>query len=198
MPRPAYINDDLRLADLCSSGDEAAQREFFRRELGHVHATLYRILGANSELDDLVQEAFFEIFRSLPSFRGESSLATWLDRITVRVAYAHLARRRPPTTRLELVPEPRAKDPSAEERALMREAARRLYRVLDRLEPKKRVAFTLHVIEGRSLKDTALVMGSSVVLAKVRVWRAWQFVKKCARSDAALASLFETNHEEKA
>ncbi len=189
--------DDLRLAHRCVSGDEAAQRDFFRRERRHVHATLYRVLGSNADMDDLVQDAFLEIFRSLRNFRGDSSLSTWLDRIAVRVAYAHLSRKRHPTTRLELVAEPRAGDASAEERVQMREAARRLYAVLDGLDPKKRIAFALHVIDGRPLKEVAAAMESSVVLAKVRVWRAYQVVNERARTDPLLASFLPSRQEEK-
>jgi hypothetical protein len=109
-----------------------AQRDFFRRERGRVHTILWRIVGSNMDMEDLVQDAFMEIFRSMPRFRGESSLATWLDRITVRVAYAHLRRRRAEAVHLSVVPEPLSGDPSAEERAIARETLRRLYRWLAR------------------------------------------------------------------
>jgi RNA polymerase sigma-70 factor (ECF subfamily) len=197
MARAAATHADLELATLCVSGDEAAQREFFRRELRHVHATLYRVLGSNGDIDDLVQEAFLEIFRSLGGFRGDSSLSTWLDRIAVRVACTYLRHRRVPTTRLELVPEPRAGDATAEERVLAREAARRLYVVLDGLEPRKRIAFTLRVIDGRTFKEVAAVMESTVVLAKVRVWRAWQYVNRCARQDPVLEGFLQADRREK-
>src|SRR5262245_38006729 len=93
--------DDLRLADRCVSGDRAAQRELFHREKRRVHGILYRVLGSNTDMEDLVQEAFIEVFRSLERFRGEALLSTWIDRITVRVAYAYLSQRRMPTTRLQ-------------------------------------------------------------------------------------------------
>jgi RNA polymerase sigma-70 factor (ECF subfamily) len=189
--------DDLHLADRCMSGDEAAQREFFRRELPHVHATLYRILGSNVDMDDLLQEAFFQIFNSLGSYRGESSLSTWLHSVTVRVARAHLSRRKLPTVRLELVPEPAGANASAEERAHMREVARHLYAVLDKIEPSKRIAFALHVIDGRPLKEVAALMHSSVVLAKVRVWRARKLVSERARADPVLVTFFETEAQER-
>src|SRR5260370_42156752 len=87
--------DDRSLVDRCIGRDPQAQREFIRRHGRHVHATLYRILGSNLEMEDLVQEALLEIFRSLGGYRGTASLSTWLDRITVRVAYGHLGPQRP-------------------------------------------------------------------------------------------------------
>ncbi len=109
--------DDFELARRCVSGDREAQREFFQRERRRVHVILFRVLGSNSDMEDLLQEAFIEIFRSMPGFRGEAALGTWLDRIAVRVAYGHLSRRRLETVRLSLVPEPLSREPGADERA---------------------------------------------------------------------------------
>src|SRR5262245_4997750 len=90
------VPDDQRLAGLCVQGDRSSQRELFLGQRKRVHFTLYRILGSNNELEDLIQETFLEIFRSLVGFRGEARLSTWIDRIAVRVAYGYLSRRRAP------------------------------------------------------------------------------------------------------
>ena len=179
---------DLKLAGLCIAGDRRAQRELFQREKRRVHATLYRILGNNREMEDLVQESFLEVFRSLRHFRGEAQLSTWIDRIAARVAYAFLTRSRSSATLLEVVPDIAGDDPSAEERALAREAARHLYTALDRIEAKQRIAFTLHVIDGRPLREVAEVMESSLVATKTRVWRARRELEKRARKDSVLGS----------
>src|SRR4051794_3450450 len=116
--------EDLRLAARCLAGERAAQRELFHAHRRRVHATLYRILGSNEWMDDLVQDAFVTIFRSLKVFRGEASLAAWVDRCPVRVAYAALTEKRARPRKLELVNDVAANDPSAEDRMLAREAAR--------------------------------------------------------------------------
>jgi RNA polymerase sigma-70 factor (ECF subfamily) len=170
----------------CVAGDRAALRELFERERLRVHALLFRIVGSNLHLDDLVQEAFLEVFRSLPSFRGESALRTWIDRCVVRVAYAHFRRKaRMPV--LESLQEAVAAAPNAEERASLREAARRLYAELERLEPRQRLAFTLYAIQDHSLYQVAEIMESSTVTAKLRVWRARQAIEKRAKRDPLLA-----------
>jgi RNA polymerase sigma-70 factor (ECF subfamily) len=183
--------EDLVLAGRCVAGDRTAQRALFEREKRRVHAALYRILGSNTAMDDLVQESFLEIFRSLRNYRGEASLGTWVDRCTVRVAYAHLTRKKPRATQLELVPEIPANDASAEQRVLAREAARRLYAELDRIEPVQRLAFTLHAIDGRPLSEVAELMDATLAATKVRVWRARQALEKRARKDPLLASFLE-------
>ncbi len=180
--------EDLQLAGRCASGDRAAQRLLFSDQKRRVHATLYRVLGSNREIEDLVQEAFIEIFKSLTRFRGEAQLSTWVDRITARVAYRYLSRKRPGHVHLEAVPEVATGDPSAERRAIARDAARRIYQLLDRLDPKYRIPFTLHVIDGRPLREVAEITEASLVATKSRVWRARREVFKRAKKDPALAA----------
>ena len=49
--------------------------------------------AANRDMDDLLQEAFLQVFQSLRGWRAEASLATWIDRVAVRVAYRYLSQR---------------------------------------------------------------------------------------------------------
>jgi RNA polymerase sigma-70 factor (ECF subfamily) len=192
-PGTAHVRvDDVALAHRCTLGDRAAQRELFQRERRRVHGTLYRILGSNAEIDDLVQDAFIEIFRSLRTFRGEAMLGTWLDRITIRVAYAHLTKRRVDTVHLSLVSEPRSDELAADDRAMTRQAAAHLYAALDRVPAAQRIAFTLHVVDGRLVKDVAHATNASVVATKVRIWRTWRALERAARRDPLLRDLLQS------
>ena len=181
--------DDVDLARRCVSGDQTAHRELFQRERRRVHVILFRVLGSNADMDDLLQEVFIEVFRSIPGFRGEAALGTWLDRIAVRVAYAHITRRRVETVRLSIVAEPVSHQPGADERAMTREAAAHLYSALDRMPASQRVAFTLHVVDGRPIKQVAESMDASVVATKVRVWRAWRALRRAGGRDPLIADL---------
>lgn len=177
---------DLELARQCVRGEREAQRAFFRAHRARVHCVLYRILGSNREIDDLIQDAFVEIFRSLPGFRGDAQLGTWIDRICVRVAQRHFADRGPQRTpSLELVI---AEDPAQapDRRVEAREAARRLYALLEQVEPTHRIAFVLHVVDGRSLREVAEAMDASVIATKLRVWRTRKKIEDAARRDPVL------------
>jgi len=88
----AYV-EDVMLVDRCLTGEPAATRELFRRHRVRVHASLFRVLGTNRDMDDLLQEAFIQVFQSLRGWRAEASLSTWIDRVSVRVAYRYLSRR---------------------------------------------------------------------------------------------------------
>ena len=177
---------DRDLAERCLAGDRTAQRELFRSMSRRVHATLYRIFGTNHQIDDLVQEAFIQVFRSLELYRGEASLATWVDRCTVRVAYAAFRSRKRRVGYLEAMPDVASDEPSAEQRLVARDALRKLYAILDRLDPDHRVAFALFALDGRSMEDVARLTEASLPATKSRVLRARREVESRARKDPAL------------
>jgi RNA polymerase sigma-70 factor (ECF subfamily) len=182
---------DLALAQRCAQGDRNAQRDLFHGQRDRVHRTLFRILGSNRDMEDLVQEAFLELFRSIARFRGDSTLATWAATIATRVAWAHIERRRPPTTALELVPEPAADQPRADQQAASRDAARRLYAALEKLPAAHRVPFALAAIEGLPLREVAELTGSTLVATKTRVWRARREIERRAAKDPVLRTYLE-------
>jgi len=188
----AYVEDVL-LVDRCLTGEPAATRELFRRHRGRVHASLFRVLGTNRDMDDLLQEAFIQVFQSLRGWRAEASLATWIDRVSVRVAYRHLSQkqRRVPTDPLvddDMLPG--GEGPGAR-RQLARDGIKRLYAVLDELGAASRLAFTLHEIDGRPLAEVAELVGSSVTATKLRVWRARKKVEQAAAADPILSEFIE-------
>lgn len=188
----AYV-EDVMLVDRCLTGEPAATRELFQRHQRRVHASLYRVLGGNRDMDDLLQEAFLQVFQSLRNWRAEASLATWIDRVAVRCAYRYLSQkgRRIQTQPMATDDEaPAIEGPSAS-RQLARDGVARLYEVLDELSPAARLAFTLHEIDGRSLAETAQLVGSSVTATKLRVWRARNRVEAAAKADPVLAHFLE-------
>jgi RNA polymerase sigma-70 factor, ECF subfamily len=185
----AARGQDLALAQRAAEGDRAAQRELFGQLKKAVHHTLYRILGANRDIEDLIQDAFLEIFRALPSFRGDSSLTRWCQTIATRTAYLSIERRKPAAVDLDVVEnEIVDRDPDAHRVALARQAAKHLYAALDKLDPKQRIAFALAVIDGLPLAEVAQLTDSSLVAVKTRVWRARRDLMKRAAKDPILAS----------
>lgn len=178
---------DLALARRAAAGDRAAQRELFHAQRGSVHHTLYRILGSNRELEDLIQDAFLEIFRGLGAFRGDSTLSRWCQTIATRTAYLAISRRKLASIELALVEDQLAGDADTRRHAQMREVARRLYVALDRIEPKQRIAFALAVVDGLPLAEVAHLTESTVVAVKTRVWRARRDLMKRAARDPVLS-----------
>ena len=182
---------DRDLAGRCAAGDRAAQREVFLGQRDRVHRTLYRILGNNRDMEDLVQEAFLEVFRSIARFRGDSTLATWCATIATRVAWASIERRKPQSTALELVPEIADDAPDARDHLASRDAARRLYAALDKIPVAQRVPFTLATIEGLPLAEVAALTRSTLVATKTRVWRARRDLERRAAKDPVLRAYLD-------
>jgi RNA polymerase sigma-70 factor (ECF subfamily) len=192
--------EDLALARRAAAGEREAERALFRAHKDRVHLVLYRVMGTNRHMEDLVQDAFLEIFRSIGSFRGDASLATFVDRITARVAYRHLTKHRDNVVRLEAVREPAVDGTgdgqSPERRAAARDAVRRLYAILERLDPKYRIAYVLHEIDGRSVRQVAEVTEVSTIAAKNRIVRARRRVEESARRDPVLATFLAAGRRE--
>ncbi len=192
-----YVEDVL-LVDRCLTGEPAATRELFRRHRGRVHACLYRVLGTNRDMDDLLQEAFIQVFQSLRGWRAEASLSTWIDRVSVRVAYRYLSQRgrRIQTDVLDgdeggaTIDGAIVEGPGAR-RQLARDGVKRLYSVLDELGAASRLAFTLHEIDGRPLSEVAALVGSTVTATKLRVWRARKKIEQAASEDPVLREFID-------
>lgn len=196
MTAAAYVEDVL-LVDRCLTGESAAARELFRTHHRRVHASLYRVLGSNRDMDDLLQEAFLQVFQSLRNWRAEASLATWIDRVSVRVAYRYLSQRGRRIATEAYADD--AIDPDVAgvhdrvdaSRQHARDGVRRLYAVLDELSPAARLAFTLHAIDGRPIAEVAELVGSSVTATKLRIWRARGRVEAAAAADPILRDYLE-------
>jgi RNA polymerase sigma-70 factor (ECF subfamily) len=186
------VLDDVSLAQRCAAGELVAQHAFFERERHQVHRTLYRVLGSNRGVEDLIQETFIEAYRSIHSYRGDSSLHSWIDTIAARVVYRFLARRRLEQAQLSAAEHASVSNADLERQTDARLALCQLYRMLERLEPKYRIAYSLHVIDGRPIKEIAHITRCSVMAVKNRIWRARHLVHERAARDPVLRDFVTT------
>jgi RNA polymerase sigma-70 factor (ECF subfamily) len=169
MVQPARRKDDLSDPDealiaRALAGEEAAFGALYRRHAHGIAALVYRTLGHDADLDDVVQETFVEGFRQLGALSDRTKLRPWLTTIAVRRIHARLAwryRLRGLATRLFGVA-PAVSDPAA------REPVHALYRALARAPAKQRLAWTLHRVEGLTLPEAGDHCGVS--LATVKRW----------------------------
>src|SRR5262245_31694847 len=136
---------DNLLVRRATGGDRNAFDELYRRHVDAVDRQLRRLCGPDPDQEDLVQTVFLDAFRALPAFRGEAAFSTWLYRIVVHAAYEHLRRRRRRTRPIAPEDLDLPVCPAPEEETRRRETAARLVGLLDRIKPKKRIAFVLRV-----------------------------------------------------
>ena len=148
----------------CKEGDPVAFRQLFDRYVSGVSRHLNFLVSPGSDLDDLTQLVFLNVFQSIKRFRGHSSFSTWLFRITVNVARQEI-RQRSRARRLkrnagdyfEVVSNGSEKSPEH-----LLSATQQIYEILDRLPWKKRETFILYTYEGYSLEEISQLLGSSV------------------------------------
>jgi RNA polymerase sigma-70 factor, ECF subfamily len=89
------LDPDYSLVSRCLSGDEAAWEELVRLHTRTVYALCYRFTGSSVEAQDLTQEVFVRVFRTLKTFRStEGSLRTWLARVSRNLLIDHYRRTR--------------------------------------------------------------------------------------------------------
>src|SRR5262245_16282625 len=159
--RPPPAPEVAALVDRARRRDPEAFRDLFHAHVGTVHRVVRRMVGARADVEDLVQTAFVEAFRSLPDFRGDALFSTWLTRIAVRVTMHAARRRRHPAASLEEVAEPAGTTPGPERVAAARETLALVESLLAELRPKRRAAFVLHVLEGYSVEEVAAIVSAS-------------------------------------
>jgi RNA polymerase sigma-70 factor (ECF subfamily) len=181
------------LLERCAAGDRAACHELFLSYRAQVSRQVAHLTRLQAEVEDIVQEVFSEVFRSLPGFQGRSSFATWLYRITARASYRYLKRRGPRILPPELRSEAAdsSQDPGRDSET--RERHVRALAILERLSPKKRLVLTLHDLEGRDAAEIASLVGAPLLTVRTRLFYARREFAAAARRDPVLAEYFQNS-----
>ncbi len=161
-------SDDDALVARARAGDEGAFAELVERYNALVFAAVRAVTGDAVERDDVVQDAWVRAWKGLGSFRGESSVSTWLYRVARNTALNAMRRRRAEMVPLDAVAE-RADDATLpDERAAHRVDARRLADALARIDERYREVIELHYTAGMTYDDIARVTGRPP--GTVRTW----------------------------
>lgn len=172
-------------------GDRWAFTELFRRHRADVARLVYRMMGPSADLEDIVQEVFLQVHRSIGEFRGQAKFSTWLHRVTVNVV---LMARRAARSRPVLTGEaPTEYEPDVglppDEDAMRRRRVEAFRRLLDRLPEKKRTVFELHELEGKSPAEIAEIVKAPVLTVRTRLFYARREIEAMIREEPALAQL---------
>ena len=159
-------------------GDEAAYARLVERYQDRIFNQMWRFTRDPDIQEELVQEVFIDVYKSLRTFRGKAPFLHWIRRIATRVGYRHWkreARRR----RVEEAVESRLVDaaPSPEEESPS-EAAERLHEILGRLRPKERLILTLIYFEECDTTEIAERTGWNANLVRVGAHRARRKLKR--------------------
>ncbi len=186
------MNDEAEaLVERARRGDRAAFTELFRQHRSIVAAIVYRMSGPTPDLEDIVQEVFLQVHRSLPDFRGQSKFSTWLHRVAVNVV---LMQRRRAKSRPSFANEEAGRNEPDDGLLPDQDLARQrriqaFHRLLDQLSEKKRNVFVLHEIEGMSPAEIAELVDCPVLTVRTRLFYARKELTEMMRNEPALAAL---------
>ncbi len=170
---------DFALAQAGARGDEKARRVVAARLYERIRTAVHYLSGDHRDKDDWVQMALVEILRSLGSFRGESALESWANRITVRVAMRQMKRESGREKVVALHPDPRSngtQDPTEEHRRI--EMRRCLARILGTLSDERRMAITLRLVYEYSVAEIAEMTGAPHDTVRNRLRRGRRQLRK--------------------
>ena len=152
------------------TADPAAFDDLVREHTDRMYRVALRVCGDPAEAEDVVQDAWIAAWRALPDFRGEAKVTTWLYRVVVNTALAHVRRRRAtvPLDAVDVVD----RQPTPEGRTLLAERAAAVHRAIAALEPTQRVPLVRRELEGLSYAEVAEVLGVDVAILHRRLHRA--------------------------
>lgn len=168
---------DRQLLRQAQAGEEDAFAALVRRHQRRAVRVARSMVPSDEDAEDLAQEAFLRIFRSLDRFDFEHAFTTWLYRIVTNLCIDHLRRRRPQRSTVmgeedaaELdLPDPLDERPS--DRLESDETAAEVRAVLATLAPHFQSVLTLREIEGLACTDIAEIVGATHVTVRWRLHR---------------------------
>ena len=185
-----FQGDNAALVTGVLRGHPGASEEFHRRFVRRIHGLLYRLLGPDPEIEDVLHDCFVRALEALPKLSDPQALDAWVMGVTVRTARTRL-QRKARRWWLRLVPDESMPEPAApSEDPEVREALSALYRVLDGLPVDERMALVLRNAEKMTVAEAAQAVGTSQSTLKRRLQRAEKaFAERAPREPALLGWL---------
>jgi RNA polymerase sigma-70 factor (ECF subfamily) len=182
-----FEGDETALVAAMGSGRLDAGAAFYDRHVQAIHALVFRLMGPDGEIDDVVHDVFVRALESLPRLRDPAALRSWLFGIAVRaVAIRFQKRSRQRWLRFmapEEVPEIATTSAGCTE---LGDAVRDVYAILRGMDSEERIALVLHRVEGLSLEDAAATCGMSLATFRRRLARGEAKFLSRAKSRPAL------------
>jgi RNA polymerase sigma factor (sigma-70 family) len=171
--------EDVRLMRLVASGDTAAFETLIERHQALVAGTVARMLGSNSDVEDIAQQVFIRVWKSAGRYVARAKFTTWLLKITRNLVFNEMRRaRRHPHLPVQIDPEteelPLKDEATATPDAtlLQAELQRAIERAITQLPDTQRMALVLRRYEELSYEEIAEVLELSVPAVKSLLFRA--------------------------
>ncbi len=172
--------NERELIQQLRQGDEPAFRWLVDNYRNRVFHTVLNILQDTNEAEDAAQETFIQVFESVKTFKEESSLSTWIYRIAVRKALDKIRRRKTRQKLHRLLPwwmqeETKSSDAAFQHPGIVaenKEKAAILFKAIESLPEKQKLAFTLIKVQGMNYEEACEVMQQNIKAVESLISRA--------------------------
>ncbi len=173
------LHEDIRLARRIQQGDRRAFEEFLDSFGSRVHSLVRRYIENPSDAEDMTQDIFLDLYRSIGSFRGEAALSTWVYRVTVNHCLKYHRRAHPVNVpydeEIQQVDSNWQGDPEA---VISRsELSDQVQGALGQLTPLHRDVVILHELHGLTYQECAEILGIPVGTVKSRLSNAFRHLR---------------------
>ncbi|CAN5716499.1 sigma-70 family RNA polymerase sigma factor [soil metagenome] len=159
------MTPDTDLVARAAGGDHAAFHLLVERHRSRVYRVAYQFAGNHHDAEDIAQEVFIKVYRSLDRFRQDAQLSSWMYRITMNACIDHKRRHSPSgaapfgeEAELKMLNTPE-EAPGPEERAYAGELGDVMEQEIQRLPPGQRVVFIMRHHQGLKLGEIADALG---------------------------------------
>lgn len=166
---------DLPEAELvrrCQAHDSIATHELYLRYRERVYRTAWKIVLDYDDAMDVTQDVFIRVLRSIGRFRLQSTLSTWITRITINTSVDYLRRRKRAATLRRAIQEHEQTSDGSEEEMDTIDRSDQVRAAMGKLNPEQRSCLVLREIEGLSYAEIAETVGISIGTVRSRIHRA--------------------------
>jgi RNA polymerase sigma-70 factor (ECF subfamily) len=172
--------EDVHLMSLVGGGDTSAFEQLIERHQALVTGTVARMLGSNSDVEDIAQQVFIRVWRSAPRYKHRAKFTTWLLKITRNLVFNELRRTKrhphvpfqPPDAPAEELPIKDDVIPGPDTSLLQNELQHAIENAIARLPEAQRMALVLRRYEELSYEEIADVLDLTVPAIKSLLFRA--------------------------
>lgn len=175
MNSPSYDKD--LIAD-CIAGKRAAQYKLYNQYSKGMYSVCTRMMGDRATAQDVMQDAFVDVFKNIKSYKGESTVGAWIKRVVVNRCLTHLRKRKIQLVDAEVL-EHVADDESITEDVTYE--VKQIKNAMEKLPHGYKVIFSLYAVEGYDHEEIADIMGITISTSKSQYHRAKKKLKELVK-----------------
>lgn len=163
---------DIELIEKCLDSDQQSFAELVSRYKKLVYSTVYYYIKDSEEINDVSQEVFLRIYKSLRSYNRQYKFSTWAVKITSNLCLDILRKKKLNSTPIEEIENASREEDTPEKKYMSKEKTIAIRRAIEGLPEKYRTPIILYHQNGASYKDIAKMLNQPMSIIKNRLYRA--------------------------